>query len=96
LNGTFRLENEVIRFTTLHFGVPGMFVSLNGTYALDTEEMDFRGTVNLERSPSEMTSGRLSKWLRILDPVLRSTDAGTSVPIRIQGTRSSPSVLPDF
>lgn len=96
LNGTFRLENEIIRFTQLHFGVPGMFVSLKGTYGLDTEQMDFRGNVNLDRSVSEMTKGRLSEWLSVLDLILRSGKAGTSVPIRIQGNRSSPSVSLDF
>jgi hypothetical protein len=96
LKGEFRLEAGVIEFSRLHFGVPGMLVSLGGTYALETEQMDFRGRVEMERSVSEMTSGRLSDWLRILDPILRRGNAGTSVPIRIKGTRNSPSVTLDF
>ena len=96
LNGEFHLEDAVIDFSRLQFGVPGMLVELTGSYGLESQEMDFRGRVNLERSISEMTKGRLSDWLRILDPVLSRGDAGTSVPIRIKGTRSSPSVSLDF
>jgi hypothetical protein len=96
LNGEFQLENAVIRFSRLEFGVPGMLVSLTGDYGLESQEMDFRGHVDLERSVSEMTKGRLSDWLRILDPVLKRGNAGTSVPIRIKGTRSSPSVSLGF
>jgi hypothetical protein len=96
LNGEFLLEKGVIRFSSLRFGVPGMLVSLTGTYVLESEQMDFRGRVEMERSVSEMTSGRLSDWLRIVDPILRRGSAGTSVPIRIKGNRNRPSVSVDF
>ncbi|MGW8178536.1 MAG: hypothetical protein ACWGQW_07195 [bacterium] len=96
LAGEFHLEKGVIEFTTLQFGVPGMLVSLKGTYALEAEQMDFRGRVEMERSVSEMTSGRLSDWLRVLDPLLKRGNAGTSVPIRIKGSKDRPSVSVDF
>ena len=96
LNGEFRLEKGRIEFSRLRFGVPGMLVTLTGGYGLESEQMDFRGRVEMEKSVSEMTSGRLSEWLKVLDPILRRGDAGTSVPIKIKGTRNSPSVSLDF
>lgn len=96
LNGEFLLEKGIINFSELNFGVPGLLVSLSGNYELESEQMDFEGRVEMERSVSEMTSGRLSRWLRIVDPLLRRGDAGTSVPIRIKGNRNRPSVSLDF
>ncbi|UCF38282.1 MAG: hypothetical protein JSU96_05375 [Acidobacteriota bacterium] len=96
LTGDFRMENSEIHFSRLQFGVPGMKVSLTGSYGLQSNQMDFRGRVSLEKAVSEMTSGGLSNLLKILDPLLRGEDGGTSVPIRIRGDRSSPSVSIDF
>jgi hypothetical protein len=38
------LDNGVIRMTGLEFQVPGAAIRLNGTYALLTGALDFRGT----------------------------------------------------
>lgn len=96
MSGDFTLDSGLLEFHSLRFGVPGMIVRLQGTYDLPSEEMNLVGRVNLEKSVSEMTSGRLSEWLRLADPIFRGSEGGTSVPIRITGNRSNPSVALDF
>ncbi len=96
MRGNFLLEDSKIRFRQLRFGVPGMELDLTGTYRLEGETLDFAGRADLERPPSEMVSGRLGRWIRIIDPLLRRGEAGTSVPIKITGTRSEPKFSVDF
>jgi hypothetical protein len=96
LEGSFVLGNAVVDFSSLTFSVPGTAIDLTGRYGLKDETLDFRGNVLLSRSPSEMTSGQWSRWLKVLDPLLGRGKAGTAVPIKISGTRSKPSFSLDF
>ncbi len=96
MRGRFRLEDSKIDFSRLNFSVPGMAVELTGTYVLEGEQLDFRGRALLERAPSEMAPDSMSRWLRILDPILRGEKAGTVLPIEITGTRSAPSFRVDY
>jgi hypothetical protein len=96
LEGSFVVEHSVVDFSSLTFSVPGTAVDLRGSYGLRDETLDFRGNVLLSRSPSQMTSGQWSQWLKVLDPLLRREKAGTAVPIKISGTRSKPSFSLDL
>jgi hypothetical protein len=96
LEGRFEIAGAVIDLKALHFAVPGMKVELVGTYGLRDRRLDLRGYIHTERAPSEMVEGRLSDWLRLLDPALRGADSGMSVPITIEGPRDKPSFRPDW
>ncbi|MGB6235639.1 MAG: AsmA-like C-terminal region-containing protein, partial [Candidatus Acidiferrales bacterium] len=91
LAGTFTLRHGVIRFSKLTFDVSGVAVLLNGTYNLDTEELNFRGTLKLEAKLSQTTTGVKSFLLKMIDPLFEKKKAGTVLPIKITGTREQPS-----
>jgi hypothetical protein len=89
--GQFKLANGVITFQDLSFRVPGVSVSLTGTYGLAGEAMDFHGTAKLEAKLSQTTTGFKSFLLKAADPFFRKKDAGAVIPIRISGAADKPS-----
>jgi hypothetical protein len=91
LGGDFTLRHGVIRFSKLTFDVAGAAILLNGTYNLDTEELDFRGTLKLQATLSQATTGVKSVFLKLIDPLFKKKDAGALLPIKITGTREKPS-----
>lgn len=91
LGGDFTLRRGVIRFSKLTFGVAGAAILLNGTYNLDTEELNFRGTLKLQATLSQTTTGVKSVFLKLADPLFRKKNAGAVLPIKITGTREKPS-----
>lgn len=96
LSGSFRMEGSRIDFDRLAFEIPGMKLDLAGAYSFPDEQMDFRGTVAFERSLAEMAPPELGRVLDALGSILRRGESGTVIPIRIRGSRSSPSIRPDF
>lgn len=90
LKGHFVLKDGLITFRDLNFGVTGADVDLNGTYALRSGELDFRGHLRLTAKLSQVTTGFKSVLLKPVDPFFRK-DGKTVLPIKITGTRDHPS-----
>lgn len=91
LEGRFVLDNGVVRFSRLVFGVPGASVELSGTYGLRSEQLDFTGTLRMRATVSQAAGGGMkSFFLKVFDPFFRKEGAGTLLPIRITGTRENP------
>jgi hypothetical protein len=91
-NGTFKLGGGTLTIPTVTFDVPGSVVHLAGTYALVPQTIDFSGTLEMDATISQMTTGFKSKLLRIVDPIFeRKGGGGTEIPIRISGVRTKPS-----
>jgi hypothetical protein len=91
-NGTFKLDNGTLTIQEVTFDVPGALVRMSGTYALVPETIDFRGTVLLDATVSQMTTGMKSKLLKVVDPIFgRKGGGGSEIPITISGVRSNPS-----
>src|SRR5580693_8538415 len=89
--GRFKLSDGVMHFSDLSFLVPGATVALNGEYTLADGSMDLRGTARLQAKLSQTTTGFKSFLLKAVDPFFSKKGAGTVLPIRISGTRDSPS-----
>jgi hypothetical protein len=89
-SGRFALRDSMMTFSNLKFAVPGASVNLNGTYAMHGEEVDFRGTLALQATLSQMTRGWKAALLRPLDPIFEKHGAGTLLPVTIAGTESDP------
>jgi hypothetical protein len=89
--GSFTLQNGLMRFRNLAFSMPGAEIRLNGTYSLRSGELDFHGTAALQAKLSETTTGIKSFLLKAVDPFFRKKKAGAVIPIRITGTKDSPS-----
>lgn len=90
LKGRFVLDNGVVRFSRLVFGVPGAVVQLSGTYGLRSEQLDFTGTLRMEATISQAAGGGMkSFFLKAFDPFFRKEGAGAVLPIKISGTREN-------
>ena len=91
-DGTFTLGGGTLTIPTVTFGVPGSLVRLSGTYGLVRETIDFRGTLEMDATVSQLTTGYKSKLLKFLDPVFaKKGGGGTELPIKINGVRTNPS-----
>ena len=95
LKGSFLLRDGQITFHRLTFGVTGATVELAGTYGLQNEQLDFHGTLHLDAKLSQITTGVKSFLLKPFDPFFRK-NGETVLPIKITGTRESPSFGLDF
>jgi hypothetical protein len=95
LQGRFAMKDGSIRFPSLAFRVPGADVRLAGSYTLEGERLDFAGTVRLQATVSQMTTGVKSTVLKIIDPLFKRDGAGTVLPIQITGTREKPGLKVD-
>ncbi len=91
LKGAFRLRGGVLQLTGLTFQVEGATVQLDGTYALRTQELDFRGSLRLDAKLSQTTTGVKSVFLKLVDPLFKKKDAGAVIPIKVTGNREKPS-----
>ena len=88
--GQFVLGNGRLEFKQLMFAVPGAQVRLAGAYALKQEMLEFKGNLLLDAKVSQTVSGFKSLLLKIVDPLFSRDGGGSSVPIKIEGTRSDP------
>jgi hypothetical protein len=89
--GRFLLKNAVMTFENLSFDVPGVTIHLNGTYGLRNERFDLKGTASLQAKLSETTTGFKSFLLKAVDPLFKKKNAGAMIPIKIEGSKDSPS-----
>ena len=89
--GSFALQDGVITFNRLAFAVPGAEVRLDGTYGLRSQQIDLRGDARLQAKLSETTTGFKSFFLKAIDPFFKGKHAGAVIPIKITGTKGSPS-----
>ncbi|MBV8051652.1 MAG: hypothetical protein JOZ80_10715 [Acidobacteriaceae bacterium] len=96
MNGVFRLREGMLSFSKLRFDVPGTTVDLIGNYSLDGKDFDFHGKARMKARLSHMTTGWKSVLLKPVDPFFSKHGAGTELPVKITGTRSSPHFGLDF
>jgi hypothetical protein len=89
--GRFRLGGGRLELPELAFAVPGAQVRLAGRYGLKEEAIDFKGNLLLDAKISQTVTGLKSLLLKIVDPLFSKPGGGSSIPIKIQGTRSAPS-----
>jgi hypothetical protein len=89
--GRFRLGDGVLQIPAVAFDVPGSMVRLSGTYDLVSERLDFSGTLVMQASISETTSGFKSLLLKAVDPLFRHKGGGSEIPIKIGGSVGAPS-----
>jgi hypothetical protein len=92
LSGRFHLENGVVNFSSVSFGVPGASIDLAGTYKLVSGEIDMKGHLKLEAELSQTMTGAKSVFLKVLDPFFKKDGAGTEIPITVTGTRDNPTI----
>jgi len=90
LRGSFRLRDARMTLRALSFRVRGAEVRLAGNYGINSERLDFRGTLRLQARASQTQTGWRSLVLKVFDPFLDGEGAGTVLPISVTGTRDHP------
>jgi hypothetical protein len=89
--GSFTLKGGVLELSRLIFAVPGADVILSGWYDINSEMLDFRGSVRTRARISQMMKTRWKRIvLRPVDPFFAKDGAGAVIPIAITGTRGDP------
>lgn len=88
--GRFVLGGGRLDLPDLAFAVPGAQVRLGGHYALKQEAIEFKGNLLLDAKVSQTVTGFKSLLLKIVDPLFAKPGGGSSIPIKIEGTRSDP------
>jgi len=88
--GRYTLRDGHLNIERLQFGVDGADVTLEGSYGLRGERLDFTGELKLDATVSQTTTGFRSILLRAVDPFFRKRGAGTVLPIRISGSVGQP------
>ena len=91
MQGRFVMANGLVKFPSLSFNVPGAGVNLHGTFGLISQQIDFEGELRLQAKISQMTTGIKSVLLKAVDPLFARAGAGAVLPIKISGTKNSPS-----
>ena len=92
LSGVFTFDKSIITFKNLTFSVPGADVQLRGEYALRGERLDFHGHLRMQAKLSHTVTGKKSFFLKAIDPFFSRNGAGTQLPIKVSGTRASPTI----
>jgi hypothetical protein len=90
MRGRFKLDDSVITFRELTFGVPGADVDLDGSYHLNADVLDFHGALKLEAKVSQMVTGWKHWLLKPVDPFLSKNGAGTYLKIQVVGSSKAP------
>jgi hypothetical protein len=90
MRGRFQLDNSVITFRELTFGVPGADVQLEGSYDLNADVLDFHGALRLQARVSQTVTGWKHWLLKPVDPFLSKNGAGTYLRIQVVGNSKAP------
>jgi len=89
MQSSFTLKGGVITLPGLEYTVPGAKIELKGTYKLDGGAVDFAGSAKMDASVSKVVGGWKGLLLKPVDRYFKKDDAGTAVPIHIEGTRDA-------
>jgi hypothetical protein len=90
LKGQFAQAAGVINFSSLSFSVPGAAIDLHGTYGMENGQIDFHGHLLLDAKLSQTMTGAKSFFMKAVDPFFKGKNGGSSVPIKITGTKEHP------
>jgi hypothetical protein len=96
LNGQVAIQNGIVNFADLSFGVPGAAASMHGTYDLISHKIDLRGQMQVDSKISNTTSGGKALVLKMMEPFFKKRKQGEIVPVRISGTYDNPTFGLDF
>lgn len=88
----FTVASGRVHLPNLDFTVPGADIQLKGAYGLEQGDLDFVGTARMQASVSKMVGGWKGLLLKPADRFFKGKDkdAGTEVPVHVDGTRQHP------
>jgi hypothetical protein len=92
LHGQFKVSSGVLSLSGVRFRVPGATVTVDGTYAMASGDLDLTGTLRMQASVSRAVGGFKSLFLKPFDWLFRRDGAGAVVPITITGSPRNPDI----
>jgi hypothetical protein len=90
LAGAVALRDGVARLSDLTFEVPGAIARGEGSYNVITKRVDLRGTVAMQATLSEASSGIKSVILKPFDFLFRKKHAAAVLPVSLTGFYPNP------
>jgi hypothetical protein len=96
LRGRFQLKDQRMAVRGMQFRVQGAQVHLDGSYNVETEALDFLGSLRLQARASQTQTGWKSIVLKVFDPFLDAKGAGTVIPISVTGSKDAPQFRADL
>jgi hypothetical protein len=96
LRGRFQLKDRRLSVRGMQFRVQGAQVHLDGSYNVESEALDFQGTLRLQARASQTQTGWKSIVLKVFDPFLDGDGAGTVIPISVTGSKDTPQFRADL
>ncbi|HEY1939409.1 MAG TPA: hypothetical protein VGJ33_15880 [Candidatus Angelobacter sp.] len=90
LKGEVSLKDGTATFPDISFSVPGAQALGHGNYSLVTKRVNFHGTMRMQATVSQATTGAKSVFLKVLDPFFKKKSAGSQVNVAMTGTSSHP------
>jgi len=90
MSGAFHLENAWMHFTQLWCGIAWANLDLAGDYNLETDAVNFAGSLKVQPTVSQMVTGWKRLVLKPVDKYLQKKTAGSLLHIRVTGTSQSP------
>lgn len=95
-SGDLLMAKGMVTLSHLTFDVAGAAVALDGTYDLNSGDLNLRGKLRMKAKLSQTMTGAKSFFLKAIDPFFEKKGAGTVLPIKITGKRDSPTFGLDF
>ena len=95
MQGSFQMANGTIALPDLKYTMPGVEISMAGTYGLDGT-LHFDGIARMRATVSQMVGGWKGWLLKPADRLFKKSGAGTEVPITVRGTRAKPQFSVDL
>lgn len=96
MQSDYQMVNGVVTLPNLKYTVPGAEIDLAGTYGVAGGKLNFKGSAKMEATVSQMVGGWKGLLLTPLDRFFKQGEAGTVVPVVIEGTRKDPQFTIDF
>ena len=90
MTGMFHLENAGIHFSQLSFGIAWANLDLTGDCNLETDAVNFDGSLKVQPTVSQMVTGWKRLVLRPVDKFLGKKASGSLLSVRVTGTSESP------
>jgi hypothetical protein len=90
MSGRFRLDDQVLSFSTLSFDAPGAQVQLAGDFDMRRDLLDFHGVLKLAAKVSQTMTGWKRWVLKPADPFFAKHGAGTYLHIKVVGSPDHP------
>jgi hypothetical protein len=90
MSGEFNMADQEITMKNLAFTVPGSKVRLDGSFDMQSDQLDFHGALMLDAKVSQTMSGWKRWALKPVDPFFKKNGAGTYLKIKVVGTSKAP------